>query len=370
MKGMVVKVGSVFFLLTSILFVPQGALAIEYEFAFGDVFVQKKSVDKVSFHGYVAFQYFDVQGQNRSFDQHIFEPFFGYQVNDKVFAKLIFELEHAPEKTDEGQYAELFVEQAEIDIMFSENTSVGFGAILVPFGLENYLHAPSDIRLITRPPIMKSGENGSPVLNNTWTDVGIQLTHTIPQLGILDLYVINGSAIQTKATRGRDTKGPNANDGKSFGAEMQITGLFPGLNFGASYVTGKYDTEDKLDSWRAGLHAMADFKPVRVLAEYLMGTDEGAGTGNADVDLAGYYLAASFTPTLPLIEDRLDINVRYSDWTADDKANIDFSEMAYGLRYRLYEKTWAKVEYQVNNEDGSSLEKDNNRFGLQLNVLF
>ncbi len=346
------------------------AFAEDDEFTFGDVFVQKKGVEKVTFHGYVAFQYFDVEGGNGSFDQHIFEPFFGYQVNDKVFAKLIFELEHAPEKVDDSQYAELFIEQAEIDIVPFEGLSVGFGAILVPFGLENYLHAPSDNPLITRPPVVKSGENGNPVLNNTWTDVGIQLNYMIPDFGVFDFYVINGSALQTKSTRGRDTKGPNANHGKSFGAEIQITKLVPGFNFGVSYVSGKHDASNQLDSWRAGVHVMAQLNPVYFSAEYMTGTDEGVGTVNTDADLSGYYVIASLMPELPMIKDRLAFSIRYSGWTADDDAGMDYSEMAYGLRYRLYEQTWAKVEYQVNNEDGNSTETDNNRFGLQLNVLF
>ncbi len=373
LKGITIIIISIGMLIAPVVS-PQGAWAEDDEFTFGDVFVQKSSEEKVTFHGYVAFQYFDSEGAqpggNRSFDQHIFEPFFGYQVNDHVFAKLIFELEHSPEKQGTGQYVELFIEQAEIDIIPREGTSIGFGAILVPFGLENYLHAPSDIRLITRPPIAKSGANGSPVLNNTWTDVGIQLTQDISQWGTLDLYVINGSALQTKSTRGRDTKGANANEGKSFGAEIQITEVFPGLNFGASYVTGTHDTADKLDSSRIGVHAVADLKTVHVTAEYVMGTDEGTGTVTTDADLAGYYVTVSLTPPISGLEDRLDVSVRYTDWTVDDDAKNDFSERAYGIRYRLYENTWAKIEHQMNSEDGTNPEVDNDKFGLQLNVLF
>jgi hypothetical protein len=344
------------------------------DFTFGDLFVTRSSTEKVRFHGYAAFQYFDAEGGgpggNRTFDQHVFEPFFGYQVADKVFAKIILEFEHAPEEVDDDQFAELFIEQAEIDITPWQGTTFAFGAVLVPFGLENYLHSPSDNRLITRPPVVKSGPNGNPILNNTWTDVGIQVTHDLPRVGVIDLYTVNGSAVQGKGSRGRDTKGANANTGKSYGAEIQVTKLYPGLNVGASYVTGPHDPDSELDSTRMGVHVLLNMGMIYLQGEYVMGTDEGLGTVDTDRDVSGYYALVSFAPPLALLENRLDLNVRYTDWTADKDAENDFTETAVGLRYRAYQNTWAKVEYQMNKEKGSNTEVDNNVAALQLSVLF
>jgi hypothetical protein len=364
------------FLATLVLSAGVGAQEKEEDFTFEDVFMTRKAEEKISFHGYVAFQYFDSEdpgpGGNRSFDQHIFEPFFGYQVTDEVFAKIIVEFEHAPEKVDDSQYAEIFIEQAEIDITPRQGTTVAFGAILVPFGLENYFHSPSDNRLISRPPIAKSGANSNSILNNTWTDVGIQLIQDVPKVGTLDLYVINGTAVQTKADRGRDTKSSFANSGKSLGAELQITDLYPGLNVGFSYIKGPHDTANDLYSWRLGLHALLDLEMMYLQAEYLAGIDEGIGSisAGADRDVSGYYIMVSLVPPLPKIGDRLDLNFRYTDWTADDDTGNEFSEIASGARFRLYENTWVKAEYQINSEDGSNPDSDNNRFGLQLSVLF
>lgn len=348
---------------------PAPVAAEEDDFTFGDVFLQKESEQKVEFHGYVASQYYDSQGgKPGSFDQHIFEPFFGYQVNDHVFAKLILELEHVPEKQDDGQFAEIFPEQAEIDITFREGTTLAFGAILVPFGLENYLHAPSDNRLITRPPINKGGKA---IVSNTWTDMGIQLTQDIQGVGVFDFYVINGSAKQTKGERGREDKiACCGNHGKSFGAEIQVTKLYPGLNVGASFVQGPHDATNQLDSTRLGVHASMDWKRVYVIGEYMMGTDEGLGAVTRDRDASGYYIVISITPAIDILENRVDVNTRLTDWTFDDDAGDDHSEIAFGVRYRFMDMTWAKVEYQINNEDGSNIEVDNDRFALQLSVLF
>lgn len=352
---------------------PAGGWA-EDEFTFGDLFVTRSSVEKVQLHGYAAFQYVDAQGAmpggNRTFDQAVFEPFFGYQVADKVFAKIILEFEHAPEKVDDEQFAELFIEQAEIDITPWTGTTFAFGAILVPFGLENYLHSPSDNRLISRPPLMKSGPNGNSILNNTWTDVGIQITHELPKVGTVDLYTVNGSAVQDEDSRGRDTQGPNANNGKSYGAEIQVTQLVPGVNVGASYITGPHDLNSNLTSSRWGVHALANIAMIYLQGEYVMGTDEGLGASGGDRDVAGYYLLASWTPPLAFFENRLDLNVRYTDWTADKEADNDFTETAVGVRYRPYQNTWVKAEYRISEEKGSNAKVDNNVAAFQLSVLF
>jgi hypothetical protein len=344
------------------------------EFTFEDVFSTRHQDEVFRLHGYAAFQYFDSEGTppggNQSFDQHIFEPFFGYQVNEQVFTKIILEFEHSPERVDDDQFAEIFIEQAEIDLTPWPGTTVAFGAILVPFGLENYFHAPSDNRLITRPPLVKSGANGNPILNNTWTDVGIQWIQQVPRVGSLDVYTVNGSAVQTRDTRGRDTSGANANAGKSVGAELQVTTLYPGLNVGLSYITGPHDPTSQLDSSRIGAHALLTLGSLQVQAEYLTGTDEGLGTVTTDRDVFGYYVVGSIQPSLPGIGTRLDVNLRYTDWTADDDAGNDFSETAVGVRLLVATNTWLKAEYEINHEDGTNPDVSNNRVGVQLSVLF
>lgn len=392
-------VWSATFVMVSV-FLPFGAEAqdeIGLTSAFSDLYLTRHLDKKIALHGYTSFQYFDQEGENGTFDQHIFEPFFGYQVNDRVLAKLIIEFEHAPEPQGGNTFAEVFIEQAEVALTLKEGTTVGFGAIIVPFGLENYLHAPPDNRLVSRPPLMH-GENA--IIQSTWTDVGIQFTHDVSNLGMLDLYVINGSAAQGKDERGRDTKGPNANSGKSFGAEIQATQLYPGSNIGLSGVIGPHDKKGDLDSWRLGVHALFDTGLTYLRAEYLFGTDEGLGQGavfepekdahgavikdeqgqpintkelqtrGKDRDVKGFYAIVSQTILLPVIEDRLDLNVRYSNWTTDDKQRFKFSELAFGARYRLFTNTHVKAEQQLNKESGNAAKKEDDLFSLQLTVLF
>ena len=351
-----------------------GELESGGDFTFEDVFSTRQQTEVFSLHGYAAFQYFDSQGTppggNQSFDQHIFEPFFGYQVNERVFTKMIIEFEHAPERVDDDQFAEIFIEQAEIDVTPRRGTTLAFGAILVPFGLENYFHAPSDNRLITRPPMVKSGTNGNSILNNTWTDVGIQWIQDVPRVGSLDVYVINGSAVQGRDTRGRDTSGPNANAGKSVGAELQVTALHPGLNIGLSYITGPHDLASQLDSSRLGVHALLTLGSFLLQGEYLMGTDKGLGTVTSDRDVSGYYVVGSLQPSLPGIGKALDLNLRYTDWTADDDAGNEYSELAIGVRFLVVANTWVKGEYEINHEDGTNPDVSNDRVGVQISVLF
>ena len=354
--------------------------------AFSDLYLRRHLDDrKIALHGYTSFKYFDQEGENGTFDQHIFEPFFGYQLNDRVFAKLVIEFEHAPESQGSNVFAEIFIEQAEVDITLRDGTTVGFGAIIVPFGLENYLHAPPDNRLVTRPPIAK-GEHA--IIRSTWTDVGIQLTHAVEGLGTVDLYVINGSAAQEKESRGRDTEGPNANAGKSVGAELQVTQPFPGANVGLSGVIGPHDKTDELDSWRLGIHALINRGQTYFRGEYLFGTDEGLGDGavfaqdekgdetselqapGKDRDVSGFYLILSQTLPIAVLEDRLDANLRYSEWTADDSQDLKFSELALGLRYRPFQHTFFKAEQRFNKEKGRAERKADDLFSLQLTVLF
>lgn len=332
------------------------------DFSWYDAFTQKTSTaDKVTFHGYAYFDYVDAQHSNTTFDQHVFEPFFGYQVSDNVFAKLIVEFEHIGANEDaivngQGNERTIEVEQAEIDITAPwKTTTAAFGAILVPFGLENYYHAPSDNPLATRSRAFSEGG----VFPNTFTDAGIQLTQQVPHVGILDVYTINGDARNGQVPQ---DSGPGGNNGKSVGAELQVTKLIDGLNVGVSAITGPWSDQgvfnpvtgssESARSTRYGAHLDFQKPYFRFTGEMIAGTDQhdsamlGAGGEKLDKKVSGYYAMLVLGPV-----KNVSLVARLGGFNNDREVKDNGkTEISYGIRYKMYPGLYVKTEYRVTTE--------------------
>ena len=211
---------------------------------------------------------------------------------------------------------------------------------------------------------MKSGG----IVPGTWSDVGLGFNQTFDGVGQADFFVINGDANNGGISRDTSTGG---NHSKSFGGRIQLDSLFEGVNLGASYVTGKWDTAGENTSYRVGAHLRVDTDKIfgntmapKFIGEYVTGKDElDSSVAGMDKDVSGFYVQASSS-----VHPMVDIVARYGQYDNDeDKADNNKKETSLGLVLYLLDNFQIKGEYLWNQEEGAN-KTDNDQLAIQVNA--
>ena len=317
------------FTVAMVAFMPwPNARAAESDFDVGAIGSPSVSAKDIQWHGYYEFHYFDQEGSKASYDAHKIVIWMGVPINDKVFLSSELEYEHFPRlgeaKFDAGANdidkktggsGEIKVDSAQLSITPFEGLRGYVGIWYVPFGIEYLSYPGYKNKLVSRPKVMKSNS----IIPGTWADVGIGFSNTFEGIGHLDVYSINGDANNGGISRDSSTGG---NRSKSLGARLMLDDFAEGFNVGASYVSGKYDVTDRLNSVRTGFHLRIDsdklfgneLYPV-LLGEYVTGKDEGdSAVSGKDRKVTGFYAQLSSRIT-PLAE----IVARYDSYDNDEE---------------------------------------------------
>ncbi|MBI1987728.1 MAG: hypothetical protein HYS70_05225 [Nitrospinae bacterium] len=336
--------------------------------------------ESLDFHGYLDLNYSDsevsgIQG-NPSFDNNHLTLWTGWKIHEKVYAKAELEYEHTTNIASRGggKDGEVKIEVAQIDLTPTPKARLSLGSIIVPFGIEGEAHASPINRLVTRPTAARN------VVPGTWTDVGLWGNYTVPRVGELALFVVNGDVRHGGFGRDNRNQDLGGNDGKSLGGRLRFNQLVPGLDFGLSLVSGKHDEKDNSRASRLGFHLAADLKQLfsltrdlRVVGEWFGGRDEegkvftrpGSQKEIYDAHLKGWYfqVAQGITPGLEAI-------ARFGEYNMDREITDNrFREFSLGLGYSPLPNLRFKVEYQWNREQGQK-DVDNNLLAGQAVVAW
>jgi Phosphate-selective porin O and P len=244
----------------------------------------------------------------------------GYRFDDRTVFNSEFEVEHAVSSSDDA--GEFEVEQFYVDHQLTDWASVKAGLFLMPFGLLNEHHEPTQFYGVQRNFVE------SLIIPTTWREGGIGF-HGNTTLGLTwDAGVTTGLNLSEWEVNPEDPLYRSALELANNGAgpmqqghqELQLAksqnlsqylslnynGL-PGLLAGAAVFTGKADTQAGLPSERTTLwetHARwtpgaADFSAV-----YARGTFSNTGAFNAlnpgasnpmPASFLGYYLQGAYT---------------------------------------------------------------------------
>ncbi len=326
--------------------------------------------EKVAWHGYSEFEYWDKQGKKKSFDAHKITVWMGVKLNEKAYLSSEIEYEHAPKLGGgdrRGGSGQIKIDSMWLRVTPVDDTVLFAGVFYTMFGIEYLSYPGHKNKLVSRPKVMKSGG----IIPGTWSDIGVGVTQTVNGVGQLDVYYINGDALNGGVSRDSSEGG---NNGKSPGFRFMFNDFIDGLNFGASYVSGKWDENDLYDSSRYGVHLRVDSDvfsgisqaPV-LIAEYVTGTDEGAislgdeeGAGVRDKKVDGYYIQLS-SRVHPVIE----VVGRYGEYDNDkDKIDNNKKETSLGMVWHALDGIQVKAEYQWNAEEGRN--KENNAAVVEL----
>lgn len=323
------------------------------------------AAEKVQWHGYYEFEYWNTEDKNDSFDAHKITVWMGIPINDKVFISSEVEYEHFPRLRDSSQRnggsGEIKLDSAQLRITPIEGSVAYMGAFYVPFGIEYFSYPGQKNKLVTRPKVMKSGG----VIPGTWSDVGIGFNQIFSGIGQVDFFVLNGDAKNGGISRDSSSGG---NGNKSIGGRIQLDGLFEGFNVGASYVSGKWDINNDNVSNRLGAHLRidsdkifgVDMAPV-IIAEYVTGEDENHPDAiGKDRDVSGFYVQAS-----SWVHPNVELVARYGEYDADKVTDNNKKETSIGFILYLLDNFQVKGEYQWNREEGSN-KTDNNAAVLQV----
>lgn len=313
---------------------------------------------RLDIHGYLDLEYFDNRQRgtsgNSTFDNHHLTLWSGWKISDMVYAKAEIEYEHAngiSEGRSAGDRGDIKVETAQIDITPLNNTRFSLGAFIVPFGIEGEAHASPINRLVTRPTVARQ------IIRGTWTDVGVWANQTVPGIGELALYMINGDGRNGGVNR--DTQG-GGNDGKTLGGRLRFNQLVNGLDMGVSLANGKHDPNNDSRSTRFGLHLATDLRQwlslsreLSLRGEWLFGRDEKGSTvgpvgDKRDARLQGWYLQL-----VKGLSQDIEAIVRYGQYDEDQGISDNLKqELSVGLGYKLFSNMKLKLEYQWNMEEG------------------
>ncbi|PIQ33611.1 MAG: hypothetical protein COW63_05460 [Bacteroidetes bacterium CG18_big_fil_WC_8_21_14_2_50_41_14] len=180
-----------------------------------------KSDQRITFGGYGQIDYNQPFGnntlQNGNLDVHRLVLMFGYRFSDKLSLVSEIEVEHVQE---------VYIEQAFLNYSFAHYLQVRAGLMLVPMGIINEYHEPTNYHGVERPLI------DSYIVPTTWREIGIGFTGIIPEASMrYQAYLMNGFSSYNGAAR---LSGKNGlRKGRQKGAESII--LKPSLAFRAEY---------------------------------------------------------------------------------------------------------------------------------------
>jgi hypothetical protein len=320
--------------------------------------------DKIQWHGYYEFEYWDQQGSNRTFDAHKLTVWMGVRLNERAYLSSEVEFEHAPKLDDSsgdtGGSGKIKVDSAQLRLNIVDPVTAYMGVFYAPFGIEYYSYPGNKNKLVTRPKAFKSGG----VFPGTWSDVGAGFSTVVEGYGELDVFALNGDAKNGGISMDNSNGG---NDSKTLGVRFMANRVVEGVNIGASWLSGKWDESGKYDSTRAGAHLRvdgdvmtgADLAPV-FIGEYITGSDSGASSVNAgEKKVDGYYVQLS-----SLVHPLVELAVRYGEYDNDkDVTDNRKTETSAGVALRLFDGVQLKGEYQWNRETGK--QKDNDAMILQ-----
>ncbi len=304
------------------------------------------------------------------FDAKRLVALFGYQFNKNTQFITEWELEHANE---------MFVEQAFIKHKLRRNTNLKAGMILIPMGLVNENHEPTQFSSVERPIIDKL------LVPTTWRDIGIGLQGIWTNTSIkYQAYLVNGLVgfkNDTGLFRSTDTYRGGRQKGiktimsglPAFSGQLEYFGLQQ-TKIGLSVYSGFSNTDaynglDRKDvesiasadstriySTMIGLHMTTSWKRLNVKLQAIVSVNNNTDAYNQRTgkDLGKVQSGAYIELNRPVTKNnKLVLFSRYSYFLPElgetEQSNSEFVQHHYwtnGMYYTLAKGAMLKLDLQ------------------------
>ena len=307
----------------------------------------------------------------------------GYKYNDKVIFNSEIEYEHG----STGNGGEVAVEFAYLDLLVRPDLGVRSGLVLVPMGLVNELHEPTNYLAAKRPAIENS------IMPSTWREMGVGVFGETGQLSWRGYVVnsLNGRNFTAGGVRGGRQKGARA-----LTEDLAITGRLDwqplvGTTVGASFFSGNTGQANTVNGSVVeanytvyDVHAESRFRGAVVRGVFTRGSLDDAAelnqlsglTGNRSVgeSMGGWYLEAGYdlSSLVGFSEASLMPYARYEKVDTQRSVPTGFARnpaneqtiFTLGLQYRPISQVVFKGDYQnTDNEAGTGLDQWNLAIG-------
>lgn len=309
----------------------------------------------LEFHGFLEMGW-PINGHNEDafeestnvFDQTSLTLWFGIEVLKDISFFSEIEIEDG--------FGELSFEKFEFDWKIINDLMVlKSGKFVYPFGIERLVEDAPSNKLVSRPsPFMR-------IIPGTYSDNGLEVYGAVPLISALRLkYEIALTAgLSSPARKGEQSFDEN-NDSKSLGGRLGFI-IFPSLEIGSSYSTGKYDDSDKSRMDFAGVDLRFQKGGFELRSEYIRSNVEGLGSETDSYDRDGYYVQLSYKylPEYNYLRF-LEGTTRFDSVDPNDlfTNESDTERVSFGLNYSPFEHLILKLEYILEDETKEELEKN------------
>jgi len=280
------------------------------------------------------------QGENTTFGMGAFEIDFASEFSSKVSFEGAVVVE--------GEEVGLGQTLVDFKLLEEDKLGVQVGLLDMPFGIEYYVFATPDRKLVTPPLVTELMMDGG------WGDVGVNLYGCVPRLNY-NLYAVNGMGEDGGVPVNQLT---DNNSAKTVGGRIGVSPV-KDLELGFSYVRGHYldGTADEALS-RIGGDIQFAYERLQIKGEFVKGGEEVPGAGENESD--GFYLQLLGEAT-----EKVYGVARYGYWKP--KGGDKVTRTTIGLGYDLGENISLRSEYQINGETPSI---DDNLFSMQAVISF
>ncbi|MGR3219290.1 MAG: porin, partial [Candidatus Anammoxibacter sp.] len=256
----------------------------------------------------------------------------------------------------EDGFKEFTFEKFEFDWnIFKNLATFKFGKFIYPFGIERLVEDAPFNKLISRPSPFKR------IIPGTYSDNGIELYGIIPLISTIQLkYELALTAGLSGPSRKGEQNFDENNDSKTIGGRLGLV-LFPGLEIGSSYSTGKYDDNERSRLDFIGFDLAFQKGGFELRGEYIRGNVESSDKIAESFDRDGYYLQMSYKYMPEFNHLRfLEGVVRFDSVDPNDLVTneSDTDRVSFGINYSPMEHIELKLEYVLENEATENLEKN------------
>ncbi|MGR3176542.1 MAG: porin [Candidatus Anammoxibacter sp.] len=309
----------------------------------------------LEFHGFIKFGW-PIKGHREdAFDEstNIFDQ---TELTLWMGIDILKNLSFTSEVEFEDGFNEFTFEKFEFDWnIFKDLATFKFGKFIYPFGIERLVEDAPFNKLISRPTPSKR------IIPGTYSDNGIELYGIVPLISTMQLkYELALTAGLSGPSRKGEQNLSENNDSKTLGGRLGFV-IFPGLEIGGSYSTGKYDDRDKLRIDFIGFDLAFQKGGFELRGEYVRSNVEGDGITTESFDRDGYYVQTSYKymPELNYLR-YLEGVVRFDSVDPNDLITneSDTDRVSFGINYSPLEHFEFKLEYILENESKENLEKN------------
>ncbi len=333
---------------------------------------------KLHMHGYGELHYnVPRDGGNSKMDLHRMVWGLSYEFSDRISLHTEVDFEHSAQ--------EMELEFAYIDFLINPAVNVRGGLMLMPVGPLNEYHEPTLFYSVERPTVQKV------IIPTTWQEGGAGIFGSPMEGFKYRIYVVSGLAGEgfrskdgVRPGRGKGAGGenkPQTGEKLAVVARLEYSPL-AGLDFGASYYTGKVDQVNNIPGDPSVTMMEGDVRlrmsGVDVQALYAKVEIDEAGNINTAFskgvaeEMVGWYIELAYhlshvTQTswdlVPFIrvEEANTQDVMPAGTSPDLQYNQEIT--TYGLAFFPHPQVAIKADFQ-NTEDEAGGDKDQYNFAL------